>query len=174
LSAALPAIHTCPLLTARPCEPCDAEDDGTRRHGEQREPPTGWLGSPQFVLAEEQAEREDHQTEYRTGRSPEPHVGTTSPRPAERPSLFLPCWAPRRRSTPRPRSRVQPRAASDSSFAPFHHNCRRVTGRRLASTLSTRRPSRSITSKRQPETSTCSPTAGRWPRCASTKPAAVW
>ena len=44
----------------------------------------------------------------------------------------------------------------------------------VASSLSIRRPSRSTTSKRQPCASTASPTRGKRPAAASTKPAAVW
>ena len=51
---------------------------------------------------------------------------------------------------------------------------RRVGSARVANTLSIRRPSRSTTSKRQPDTTTASPVLGRRCRvCASTKPATV-
>ena len=51
------------------------------------------------------------------------------------------------------------------SVAYLPHRAARAPGRRVASTLSMRRPSRSTTSKRQPCASTHSPVAGRW--CSS-------
>ena len=67
-----------------------------------------------------------------------------------------------------------PRERLERSLRCYAPSCRRVAGIRLAITLSMRRPSRSTTSNRQPETSTDSPAAGRRRKCASTKPATVW
>lgn len=86
---------------------------------------------------------------------------------------------PLQRLDPAPRSsaRLARRRAAHAAGEPLPtRRVTRATAARtgVANSLSIRRPSRSTTSKRQPCASTTSPTGGRWPAAASTKPAAVW